>query len=490
MSDSTDPIEVFEIDEQGEAVPVRERSEGELDDLRDQMQMGRGARYGGYQYVAEPVPGFDQPGIWTCHFATTKSGYAHVGHGLSWAIAETLGLPMELIPHRSLRGLVIDDVPADRRDDVIRWRKGAVGIGRVLIVTLPPKPAAMMNDPVVPDLPGGVAVPVEQRGDEQRTKVVCYTTHECDRVSPHAAEICNPGPDRGGFSKIWVKSPFAYRSFVEGGVRSDRLRLVIPPLIGGPWQLREVPADGQPRPPYLKDGVPFTFGMIGTWIERKGFADLLRAYYRAFGSEDHVLLDLRTSALEEYETVEAMETACREQAAAVREELGIRGAHKARVRITVGTAETDQGIIDWLTNLDCFANSSYGEGLGVPQIYALAAGVPMITSGFGAVGDLVADLIAGGAVEHQLLDFDLEPISKDMRRISRMYDPTQRWGRYRVEDFSAAMWRAYDAAVRRGAVHRREEVGAAIVRDRYSFERCAPAIGEALSELVDLSEFS
>ncbi|HEY5657472.1 MAG TPA: glycosyltransferase [Myxococcota bacterium] len=455
MSDSPDtPTEVLELDAQGNEVPLAERSEDELAALAEQMQMGDGARYGGYNYVAEPAEGYDTPGIWTCHYAGTRSGYAHVGHALSWALADHLELPTQLVPHRSIRGIDLADVPKDREEHVTRWLKGAVGLGRALIVTLPPPPAAQMNG-------------------YGRTRVVCYATHELNRVSPSCAEICNPGPEEGGFAKIWVKSPFAMRAFIAGGVREERLRLVTPPLIGGPWRV----------PQHAPKSGTFRFGMLGTWIERKGFDDLLRAYYGAFSRADDVVLEIKTSPLNEYETVSQTEEICVAAAKRARDELGIHHEERARVVFKVGSADTDQEVIDWLAGLDCFANSSYGEGLGVPQIYALAAGVPMVTTAFGAVGELVETIDESVGGVHQLVPHHEERISRDMLRVSRMYDPAQRWGCYEPQAFGAAMRRAFEAP-------RRSPATAAYVRERFSFDTCAPDIQEALAELVDLQEFA
>jgi glycosyltransferase involved in cell wall biosynthesis len=445
----------------GHDVPYEARPTEDLVRLKSQMQIGDGARYGGYQYVAPPDEGSETRGIWLCHFASTRSGYAHVGHALAWALDKHLHLPVQLVPHRT-EHISFDDLPSDRREDIRAWMGGKVGIGRALILTLPPQGAAQMNG-------------------YGETRTVCYTTHECDRVSPQTTEICNPGPDQGGFAKIWVKSPCAMRSFLAGGVRPERLRLVEPPLIGGPWTIPPV----RGRDP----GQPFRFGMLGTWIPRKGFERLLHAYYGAFTRADNVVLEIKTSPLNQRETIAQMEARCVATARQVREEARVADEDRARVIFRVGAAETDQEVIDWIADLDCFADSSCGEGLGIPQIYALAAGVPMVTSGFGAVGDLVTDLLDRGSDKHEVVGWQRERISRDMLAVSRMYDPGQVWGRMEgTGEFGMAMRRVYDR--RDAQTFVRCCTSRDVVQRRFSFATCAPHILQALAELVDLDELS
>ncbi len=447
----------------------QEREDAELDQLKQQMQFGDRARYGGYQYVGEPEPGYDVPGVWTCHFANSRSGYAHVGHGIAYAVHDALKLPHQLIPHR-MRGVVVDEVPGDRREDVQRWMGGGVGLGRVLIVTLPPPGAAQMNG-------------------YGRTRIVCYATHECDRVSGTCAEICNPGPDQGGFAQIWVKTEFAHRAFVAGGVRPERLRLVEPPLIGGPWKV-PTPADRAAR--REKQGPTFRFGMLGTWIARKGFEDLLHAYYAYFTRADDVVLEIKTSPLDEVSSIREMTELLAAAAARVREQVGIAHENRPRVIFHIGTEQTDQQVIDWVSGLDAFANSSYGEGLGIPQIYAMAAGVPLITTDFGAVGELATWHLqthtqTNTAQPHVVIPHTPERIGREMLRVSRMYDPGQRWGVFDIHEFGHAMRSAFERGI---AANNNPAANVTGLRERFSFESAGQKLREAIGDLVDLNEFA
>jgi len=427
------------------------RSEEDLKELAKEIGFGVPGRYAGYQYVAEPAEGHDRKGLWLNFFAHHRTGYATVGHALGYVIANVLRLPMQLVPHR-MQDIPYEDLPEDRRDLIESWMRHAVGLSEMLVCVNPPMIAAQMHN--------------------FAKYIVAYSTHEHDRVSSSTADLCNTRPSAlQGMTKVWVKSPFAMKAFLEAGVREERLRLVRPPLVGGPWPRQ---SDGWWGSPVSVDH-PFVFGMLGTWIARKGLHDLVRAYHLAFRADDPVVLALSVSLLDGGRDLYDLKQIIQTDVTAIRADLGLQPPFP-RLRFDLGTARTDAELIAWLARLDCFANSSFGEGLGVPQIWALAAGVPIVSTTFGAVGDLPIDWTEA----HALVSHRLEPIDREMLKISRIYDREQRWGRWDPEEYGQAMWRVFD----RGRM--RCPRTAMAVGHVHGFEECAPAIKEALAEFVDV----
>jgi len=401
MSDNRDNLIAQVADE------YEERTEEELDALRQAMKQGQILSG---NYVAEPVPGSDVPGIFLSYGAHLRSGYAHVGYALSRVLERDLDLPVKLIPHRTL-DIALDRVPKEREADVGRWMGAPVGIGKLLVVTMPLIESSYMT---------GLA-----------SRLVTYTTHETDRISKEAAARVFL------FEKIWCKSPHAWRAFRRAGVEEERLRLLYPPIVGGPWKCSVRESRGAP----VSAERPFRFGFVGQWQPRKGMHDLVRAYYRAFAPDQPVRLELRTSSLFN-ETVSQLEHRIRHEISEIRSEFA--QDTFPPIRVLTGIKLTDQELIDWIGELDAFANPSYGEGTGIPHVYAMAQGVPMVTTLYGAVGDLIrsaynAEPGKGFCGPHGLVAHRLERISTDMLRINRAYDYEQLWGRYEPADFADAM---------------------------------------------------
>jgi hypothetical protein len=161
------------------------------------------------------------------------------------------------------------------------------------------------------------------------------------------------------------------------------------------------------------------------------------------------------------------------------------------VRAHIGTKASDVELIAWLGGIDCYANASYGEGTGIPQIYAAAQGVALVTGDFGAVGDLALAMnerralrrseveIAGDSVhyDHQVVPTRRERVPMEMLRLNRLYDLDTEWGRYDPVEFGAAMRRVFERG--RG----RDVIGQRVPRERHAFDRFQARLRELLPAL-------
>lgn len=405
-------------------------------------QTFRGAGYSGANYVAKPAPGFDTKGIWHSFGTHHRTGYAAHAIALHWMMADHLGIPSELVPHRDM-AIDIDRFPKDREEMLMRWhRKTPVGFPELLVVSLPP----------------------DERMFQTAPRLVHYVAFEADKVSRFTAAQCNSAQ----ISAIWCVSDFTAKSYVAGGVKPDKVAVIRPPICDGPWR-KSFEHEQSSKPEN------FEFGVVGTWHTRKGFPDLIRAYFRAFRRDEPVVLKLRTSAFGAESTIKRFLDSTVAEIAKIAKEFGDDDFPKSRrmprIKLEAGTSLTDDELIRWLGNLSCYVNPSYGEGLGIPPIWAMAQGVPVVSSTYGAVADYVREVGLGKSVvfEHQSA-----PVPSDMYGVSPIFEKGATWGGYRNEDLAGAMRIAFDQG------HIRDVDTALHTLDAFSLKSCAPAFHVAL----------
>lgn len=373
----------------------------------------------GYNYVAKPAPGFDVHGLWHTFSAHDRTGYASHAMSLHWMLDRILGIPTQLVPHRH-KDVDIEHLPHDRYDTLFAWVKEAVGIPAALICSYPPEVAAVMEG----------AAP----------NVVPYCAFEAVPISAAVVEMCN-NPDL--FTSIWTVSDFSRWTFTGSGVEEARVQTVRPVLCGGPWPMRSWSAIAEmkrQRPVSEED--PYIIGALGSWHKRKGMHDLIRAYFNEFRRDEPVKLRIRTSAFGEKLTIREMKEYLTEQIAEIAKEFGDDNFPESkkmpRLGLDLGTDLTDEEVIDWLAWLDGYANASYGEGLGIPHIWARAHGVPMVTSDWGAVGQLVCE--SKGAYD-SVFDSYRTPAGHEMLTAGLMFNERTSWGGYELDDLSTALRR-------------------------------------------------
>lgn len=440
------------LDSQEGYVPPTDQQERDFDrQLKSQ-------KITGYHYVAEPAPGFDVEGLWHCFPCHGRSGYAAHAVALHTSL-ERLGMPTMLAPHPSME-IDIEQFPKDREEMLMRWLKTSVGIPRAYVASMPP------------DLRGAhVGTP----------SFVSYVAFEAMPVSQYAVQQCNDD----SMTSLWCVSDFAARCYTSSGVNPYKVKVVPPAICDGPWKASlEEP---HPERDKVSAESPFVFGALGTWHERKGFHHLVRAYFRSFRREDHVRLDIRTSYFgDKKPTLSEFEQSVMDEIAKIAVEFGDedypRSKKMPRIKLLTGTSLTDAETVRWLGGLDCFVNPSFGEGLGIPPIWAWAQGVPVVTSDFGAVGELALELRdrfgdeSGGVFgSHRVR------VPKEMLRHSVLLCPESEWGGYEPAALAGSMVAAFERGPCRSA-----PVGES-VRRRFSFEETRAPLIEALSDIVPAS---
>jgi glycosyltransferase involved in cell wall biosynthesis len=427
------------------------------------MKDGRGRTN---PYVAAPAPGHDVHGLWHCFGAGSRSGYATHAVGLHWVLHNELGVATQLVPHRH-HDIDIDEFPADRSDMLFEWHREGVGHPHALFCSYPPEVAWEMRNTGPPLVP--------------------YIAFEGDRVSDFTRQSCEAVLDDGpkAFRDIWVVHPFVKEALVAGGVDKGRIHVAFPMLFGGPWEGMGVPwgpAMSWPAPDISPDD-PFVFGAMGTWHERKGFPDLLRAYFSAFKREDPVQLVIRTSTFGAKRTIREFKEYLTGEIADIASEFGDHGfpgsKKQPKLRLVLGTAATDAEVLDWLGSLDCFVGPSYGEGLGIPHIWAKGQGVPMIATGFGAVGELLSSIQMAGGADDEIVPYQLTPVHPEMPKLALMFDRETQWGGYEWQNFATAMQVQFE----RG--RRLDTVGADFVRERHGLVGARADVVMGLRRFID-----
>jgi len=410
-------------------------------------------------YVAPPADGYDVHGLWSCFGTQHRTGYATHAMALHWMLAKNLKIKTQLTPHRSM-DIDIERFPKDREEQLFEWTKEAVGWPHALIVSFPMEVAAEMENAA------GMVIP--------------YCAFEGDHVSPYARDLAI-GPI---FERVWVVSEFVKRAFVNGGVPEDRVDVIRPMLTDGFWKMTPIDQLVAQKNRPVTDEDPFVFGTLGTWQKRKGMFDLVRAYFGKFTRDEPVKLVIRTSALSSNMTIKKLKEQITREIAAIASEFGDdnfpESRRMPRISLELGTDLSDQQVIEWLGSLDCYVNPSYGEGLGIPHVWSKAQGVPMVTSEYGAVGELmreIADAIGHGTGRDHVFSSTLTPVDPEMMKLGLMFERSTKWGTYYREDLADAM---------RGAMSRGRAVdvkAAEYVRKAFGAETLT-ALREALRKVL------
>lgn len=427
-----------------------DRTQPELDALRDAVQR---TPVRGPGYVAPPAPGHDTKGLWHTFEPHGRTGY--MAHALSLhATLEALGYRTQLIPHR-FGEVDIDRFPKDRSELFLKWTQGAVGKAQLCFASHPPHFAEAMRHAV------NVLVP--------------YCAFEGDVVSKSTARMCK---DKEVFREVWVVSDFVRSAFVAAGVPEDRVVTVPPVLFGGPWP------DARMRT--LRTGGPFVFGTVGTWQKRKGLLDLARAYFGNFRRDQNVVLRIHTSSMKAADTIRTFQAGVIADLRKVAAEFGDvdypASKKMPRIELELGTDKTDEGLIKWIGDLDCYVAPSYGEGLGIPAIWAKGMGVPLIATGYGALGDMIR---AGSDTDGEtIVPYRMEDVDPEMFSSNAMFGVETKWGVYDADDFGKAMVRAFN----RGRVE--DKSGAAQVVAKYGLANAKATVKEHLGRLIDLNELT
>ncbi|MEW5956165.1 MAG: glycosyltransferase [Chloroflexota bacterium] len=170
--------------------------------------------------------------------------------------------------------------------------------------------------------------------------------------------------------EMWVPSNYVRDCYIRSGIPAGQV-FVVP---NGIDTARFRP-DMIPYP--LKTNKHFKFLFVGGTIQRKGVDVLLKAYTRAFSAADDVCLvikDMGGQSFYQGRTSQTMIDAVRQQPNAPEIEY-------------FDSTLSDEQLAGLYTACDCLVHPYRGEGFGLPIAEAMACGLPVIVTGYGAALD-------------------------------------------------------------------------------------------------------
>lgn len=292
-------------------------------------------------------------------------------------------------------------------------------------------------------------------GFESGCRNIGFTCWEADRLPPHWI------PTLQQAHSILVPCRANQLAMRHSGVR--RPVHVVPHVLRTAWNEFE-PAEVEQFRAGL--GIPpnhTVFYSIGTWDPRKDLSALMRAYARAFTTDDAVTLVVKTGANgygpQPYFRGEPTAALAQKTIDALQAELG-----RELPAIVLLPYEISGRGIDLLHAIgDCYVSLSHGEAWGMGAFDAAARGTPVIMTGWGGQTDFLGEKWRGNIAYRMALT----PVYPPERP---SFWPPQRWA---VADESAAVemmrevqrspgpWRR-DAAALRAEIARRYDEAAVI----------------------------
>lgn len=204
----------------------------------------------------------------------------------------------------------------------------------------------------------------------------------------------------------------------------------------------------------------FTFLFFGTWRKRKGWPQLIEAWFREFDASDNVRLLLKTDRI----------TLGQRGIDEIRRSLGLT---KDFAPISFETRVLNEEAIPLLIKkADCLIAPTLGEGFGLPGLQAMALGVPVVTTNYSGCQDYAtaetATLIEPSGFI-MLNELDMIPQFNG-----------KKWAHVTVESVAKAMRHVVE---NQKAVREKAQVAAKSVAQEYSYEATAKRFDAMLDTL-------
>lgn len=174
--------------------------------------------------------------------------------------------------------------------------------------------------------------------------------------------------------EVWVPSQYVRNCYILSGVPADRVHVVPNGVDPERFHPQAAPLDlsafGGAR-----NGFRFLF--VGGTILRKGIDVLLQAYGKAFTPEDDVCLVIKDMGNRTFYRGQTWEQTIRE----------LQSSPNAPRIVYIDQDLSPHELPGLYTACDCLVHPYRGEGFGLPIAEAMACGLPVIVTGYGAAMD-------------------------------------------------------------------------------------------------------
>lgn len=185
--------------------------------------------------------------------------------------------------------------------------------------------------------------------------------------------------DRG--LQLWVPSHFVRDCYQQGGVPAEQIT-VVPNGINfkqfhpglKPLSLKSVGQSNVPRQSFKNR---FKFLYVGGSIKRKGIDLLMKAYRNAFSSSEEVLLIVKDFGVNDVYAGQNYQAELNQWAK----------DPNAPPLLYIPETLSERDLASLYTAADCLVHPYRGEGFGLPIAEAMACGLPVIVTEFGACLD-------------------------------------------------------------------------------------------------------
>ncbi|MCB9831690.1 MAG: glycosyltransferase [Planctomycetes bacterium] len=334
---------------------------------------------------AEPPPITEAPNIAWTGPVYDKSGYADEGRNY------VLGLLDEKVPIRLFPVLWAEehaDVSAVDKERMIAAEEGPF---------VPGRPVVLIQHAL-----GLVAQP-HPRADLSVIRTMFETDGlPADWLEPMLA-----------MDAVFVPSEFNRRTFIEAGVPAEMIE-VVPPSI-------DVEAyRAEPQPIDLGTTRSYRFLSVFDWTRRKGWEFLLRAYVEEFGADEDVCLVLKVWS----SFKRSSDQIAAEIESFIRDELGRDPGSCPDITILDRDIPSRE-MPNLYAAADCYLQPSRGEGWGRPIMEAMAAGLPVVATGWSGNTEFMRRSTSF------LLEFGVEPCGPEAVREAAWF-AGQSWARPHV----------------------------------------------------------
>ncbi|TAK32241.1 MAG: glycosyltransferase [Chloroflexota bacterium] len=169
---------------------------------------------------------------------------------------------------------------------------------------------------------------------------------------------------------VWVPTSYVRDCYLRSGMPADRVH-VVPNGV----DVSRFNPDARRLP--LKTKKRFKFLFVGATIWRKGFDLLLEAYTSTFTAQDDVCLVVKDMGAKSFYKGQTAEKILAQHQSL---------SHAPEIEY-IDRALTDEELPGLFTACDCLVHPYRGEGFGLPIAEAMACGLPVIVTGYGAALD-------------------------------------------------------------------------------------------------------